>query len=36
MEICWEKLFKGKGTVKSNKTKALFITISNNIKMSNA
>lgn len=36
METCWEKLFKEKVTVKSNKTKALFIIISNNIKMSNA
>lgn len=36
MEISWEELFKVKGAVKSNKPKALFIIISNNIKMSNA
>lgn len=36
MEICWKELFKEKGTVKSNKPKALFIIISNNIKTFNA
>lgn len=36
MEIRLEELFKVKEAVKSNKPKALFIIIFNNIKMSNA